>query len=86
MRAQVSLQFQQAGGDHPVGDNFPMTWNDWKGGVENAYQFLAEFEARIAQGEALLDQERILFQRLREVTVKYSPDGRKKRSNKTPLR
>jgi hypothetical protein len=66
-----------------VTKNFPMTWDDWKGGVENAYQALAEFEERIAQGEVLSNKDQLLLDRLREVTAKYPQSGQKKPSKKS---
>lgn len=57
---------------------FPMTWEDWSGGVENIYAFLEEVEGRIARGEPLTEKQKELYPVFRGIREKYHRTGRKK--------
>ena len=57
-----------------------MSWREWKGGVQEAYRWLGELEKRLETGDELTEDEQKWLPRLRSITEKYTPTGRKRRA------
>lgn len=56
-----------------------MTWNEWKEGVQAAYELRENFEARLERGEALTEEETAWLAGCRRIAERYAPTGRKRR-------
>lgn len=56
---------------------FPMTWSEWKGGVEATYQLREKLEARLAAGETLSEEDEVWLKAVRKATERYDRSGHK---------
>ena len=64
---------------------FPLTWAEWKGGVDALYRIGETLEDRLAVGESLSGREKTWLARARTATERYDRSGHKKKGA-TPRR
>ena len=58
---------------------FPLTWAEWKGGIEILYHIRETLEDRLAAGESLSEKEKTWLAGARKVIARYDRSGHKKK-------
>jgi hypothetical protein len=64
---------------------FPLTWAEWKGGIEIVYCIRETLEDRLAAGGSLSKKEKTWLDIARNVTARYDRSGHKKEGAAAPL-
>jgi hypothetical protein len=67
----------RARGDQ-VSAGFPVSWDTWRAGVQEAYRVKAEFDKRVAAGDVLFNDERRMHKRVNDIVERYTKTGKKK--------
>ena len=57
---------------------FPLTWPEWSGGVEKAFQFLEEMEELRARGIQPSEEDALMLPVITLMVAKYHRNGRRK--------
>ena len=58
--------------------HFPLTWSEWSGGVEKAFQFLEEMEELKARGVQPSEEDALMLPVITLMVAKYHRNGRRK--------